>query len=663
MKRKFTKIFIVNLFMLIINQSYSQTVNINVGGGAGTSGNVVVGPSTYHASESIFLESEIGASNFITAGTAINQIAFSLNGTNTTATLPIAISNYSIYMQNVPAATTTLATGTYSLAAYTLVFNGTLNLTVAGWNKVTLTTTFTRTAGSNLQVLLIRNNGAGITGTNFDCALGNATAGSAALTTRRYNSTAAPVENSTSLTASNFRFAIQLAHIYPNDLGVDRIETFGKIPTGAAFPHSINAVVTNYGSNTMPAGTNVSLSVTGSNTFSNVKTTSSLAPGASQTLTFDPITSMVVGTNNITVSVTGDDNTSNNSTSFTQLVTTTAVSYSNNATVSSNVGFGTSSGILAIAYKLPVSTTVSGVKVQLMTGGNTVFGVITNSVGEILAQSADYAVQPTDSNTVFTFTFPTPVNVPKDSVRFVGLGQKTGAYGYYPVGFQADASPIPNTYATLNSISGGNPISYYTTLGRWMIESVLSASAPISLSNFSGKKDGSQNLLEWTTSTETNNAGFELQRSINGKDFSTISNVNSKAVNGNSNSNLSYSYADVTPLKGTNYYRLYQKDKDGKGSYSSIVTIKGMVKGIEISNVYPNPVQDKLTITLSATNSEKLVVGIYDLVGKEVAKQVVQANNGSINVQFNTNNFAAGSYLIKVVTENGVIETQKFVKQ
>ena len=97
---------------------------------------------------------------------------------------------------------------------------------------------------------------------------------------------------------------------------------------------------------------------------------------------------------------------------------------------------------------------------------------------------------------------------------------------------------------------------------------------PITLTSFTGVREGTRNILIWSTANETNNKGFELQRSANGEKFSSIASINSKAENGNSSSVLNYTYNDDKPLAGTNYYRLRQLDKDGKESFSNIVVLK-----------------------------------------------------------------------------------------
>ncbi len=118
---------------------------------------------------------------------------------------------------------------------------------------------------------------------------------------------------------------------------------------------------------------------------------------------------------------------------------------------------------------------------------------------------------------------------------------------------------------------------------------------PVSLINFAGIKEGAINRLSWTTTTETNNAGFSIERSADGRNFSTLSYVASKAENGNSTNTINYSFNDVRTLSGNNYYRLKQVDKDGRATYSSIVLIKGdKVRAIMITGLYPNPAKSEV---------------------------------------------------------------------
>ena len=187
---------------------------------------------------------------------------------------------------------------------------------------------------------------------------------------------------------------------------------------------------------------------------------------------------------------------------------------------------------------------------------------------------------------------------------------------------------------------------------------------PIKLSTFTGTREGTKNILHWTTASETNNKGFELQRSANGKEFSAITFVSSKAINGSSSAIINYNYNDEKPLAGTNYYRLRQLDNDGKESLSAVVILKSaQITKAEISRVYPNPVQDKLNIVLNTPSSEKVNISITDLAGKIISTKTIETVSGDNNIQFNTAKLAKGTYFIKVnSSSNSELATQKFVK-
>jgi hypothetical protein len=193
-------------FFLIItlfnNAVHSQTVEITAN--PATTTNYVFGTNAYAANESIYTEEEIGAANFTTPATSINQVAFKVAtvGTNT------SFDNVTIWMKEIPLVTTTFTSGTYSTSGYTQVFNGTVVAAVADWISIPLSVPFQRTASNNLQVLIERKDGVSHPGFVYACASGNNT-GNNASSSRRYNSTEA-LSAATSLTTSAFRAQIRL---------------------------------------------------------------------------------------------------------------------------------------------------------------------------------------------------------------------------------------------------------------------------------------------------------------------------------------------------------------------------------------------------------------------------------------------------------------------
>lgn len=181
---------------------------------------------------------------------------------------------------------------------------------------------------------------------------------------------------------------------------------------------------------------------------------------------------------------------------------------------------------------------------------------------------------------------------------------------------------------------------------------------PVTLINFKASKVNSNIQLQWQTATEINNKGFYIQRSFDGIHFSNIGFAASKAVGGNSTLTLNYTFTDNKP-GSKNYYRLQQTDKDGKTSYSSIVQMN--IASSETVQLFPNPVKDKLSISISSWLQNFTVV-ITDAKGMQVAKKNFENVNGTTELDVHA--FVPGIYFVKIMDEKNadIIATGKFDK-
>jgi parallel beta-helix repeat protein len=187
---------------------------------------------------------------------------------------------------------------------------------------------------------------------------------------------------------------------------------------------------------------------------------------------------------------------------------------------------------------------------------------------------------------------------------------------------------------------------------------------PVTLVSFKGDRVGAINKLDWTTATEINNTGFELQRSADGRTFSKLTFVASKATNGNSVLNINYNFDDIKPLLGNGYYRLKQIDRDGKSTLSNVVLIKGAkVNTLMITSIYPNPVKEQLNMVVESPGAESVNLVVTDVTGKIVKEQAAKLVAGDNQLKVNVLNLSSGTYIIKAVCENGCESAvQKFVK-
>ena len=312
------KLYNLILLSLVCFATKAQIVDITAN--PGYSGNIVAGQSNYHVSESIYLDSEIGTGVFTTAGNGITKIAFSVNS-NSVATFPLTVSNYTISMKSTTA--TTLATGANNTTGYTVVYTGSITFNGIGWNTVLLSAPFVRTPGQNLQVKIQRSDNTANSGLVFDASVGN-TPNSAATSSRRYNNTTA-ISGTTSMTATVYRPAIRLIRPFAVDA-----EVLGFInPYSSCYSstQTVKVAIKNNGTSTIAAGAaSVALDVATANTYTgSVSNTAPIPTDSIAILTFVGINLNNVGTNDETaiVTVAGDGYHANDS-GF-SVVTTTPV--------------------------------------------------------------------------------------------------------------------------------------------------------------------------------------------------------------------------------------------------------------------------------------------------------------------------------------------------
>lgn len=188
---------------------------------------------------------------------------------------------------------------------------------------------------------------------------------------------------------------------------------------------------------------------------------------------------------------------------------------------------------------------------------------------------------------------------------------------------------------------------------------------PVSFTSFSATKDGKNNLLSWTTASEQNNAGFEVQRSTDGTNYENIGFVKSLSATGNSSSPLSYSFTDFNPLGLQQYYRLKQTDLDGKSAYSAIVLVKREAPAtLTVTKVYPNPSTSSIYINAACPAATTLQLSIVDMNGRVVGRKQVNAMTGNNGFDMPVTQLAPGTYLLQVLNaDNKVVTTEKFIKQ
>lgn len=199
------------------------------------------------------------------------------------------------------------------------------------------------------------------------------------------------------------------------------------------------------------------------------------------------------------------------------------------------------------------------------------------------------------------------------------------------------AGPNASTYN--NSPSGTYTLK--VTYPNGTVVTSVNSVLPVKLNSFNGKFIDNTNQLSWSTLNEVNTNIFDVERSINGKDFFSIGRV--KAI-GNSNTTQNYNFADANINNATiYYYRLKSVDNNGSYGYSNTIRISKDSK--TTISLYPNPSRN--IVTIEGDKIEKIVV--TNLLGKTVfVKNVNAVNNTTINVA----GLAKGFYNVNVINTN-----------
>jgi hypothetical protein len=177
---------------------------------------------------------------------------------------------------------------------------------------------------------------------------------------------------------------------------------------------------------------------------------------------------------------------------------------------------------------------------------------------------------------------------------------------------------------------------------------------PIDLLSFTASPQDAHVEVSWVTASENNNDYFNVERSVDGINFTSISTVDGA---GNSTEMLTYSTVDNRPLDGTSYYRLKQTDYDGKTSYSSIEAVEFNEMNDFNFEIYPNPFSVKTTFQTSEILKDA-ILHIYNSYGREV-KQVKNISGQTFSLA--RENLSSGLYLITLVQDGKIVATDKLV--
>ncbi len=253
-----------------------------------------------------------------------------------------------------------------------------------------------------------------------------------------------------------------------------------------------------------------------------------------------------------------------------------------------------------------------------------------------------YLARSTDGGDNFTneliSTQQSPTSAPNSDVRF-------GDY----IGIDAYGGNIVVPVWT-DERAGGVNMDIYTAV----INSI-----PVELVSFNARTSGGQNIIEWQTSTERNNRGFEVERSFNGKNFTVRGFVEGKGTT----TQLHYYTFSDEGVNGKVFYRLKQVDFNGEYKYSNVIEVNSTSSiDYQLAQNYPNPFNPATLISYTLPYDGFVTLKVYDVLGREVKTLINGFQQAGIHtINFDASGLNSGVYFYKMEAGNNFSSIKKMI--
>jgi hypothetical protein len=218
----------------------------------------------------------------------------------------------------------------------------------------------------------------------------------------------------------------------------------------------------------------------------------------------------------------------------------------------------------------------------------------------------------------------------------------TVASGIHPTmdTLSLDISVMPSTFGN------GTPCFFHLEKEVRTVDEIECQLLPLTLVSFEGHQVVNGTILNWETKEEENVDYFEIQKSVDTKEWLSLAKI--KATNNKVGEN--YNFKDFTNNTGIVFYRLRMVDFDGSFSFSDIIVVNTKSKQEKELTIYPNPSTGLFYLDYDEATIIKNIK-ISNAAGEVMMKSVIETNNNQVDISFLPN----GIYNVNINTVNGVI--------
>ena len=320
----------------------------------------------------------------------------------------------------------------------------------------------------------------------------------------------------------------------------------------------------------------------------------------------------------------------------------------------------------ANVYRIDIATGNVISSFNTGTGSSTVFGLavageITVATQLFITVAPLFDINPINTQHCVTATVVDQNNVPQNNItidwNLVGVNGPNGTttqtgqngetqfcYVGANVGYDTIIATIRSTGASARAVK------------------LWESSLPVELTSFTSTVSGTDVILNWATSKEINNSGFDIERSAIAGEWTKVGNVTG---NGTTNETKVYSFTDKNLASGKYNYRLKQIDYNGNYEYfnlSNEIEI-GVPQKFDLAQNYPNPFNPSTKINFALPKDGNIVMSVFDNSGRLVAKVAEGFRTaGYYTVDFSAANLSSGVYFYKLEFNGSGSEFTKTMK-
>ncbi len=188
-------------------------------------------------------------------------------------------------------------------------------------------------------------------------------------------------------------------------------------------------------------------------------------------------------------------------------------------------------------------------------------------------------------------------------------------------------------------------------------QSILNDSVPVRVSYLNATQNNNKTRLNWKVVCYLTYANFEIQRSINGFDYTTINSFTADRIRC-----LSPFDFDDAIFSARTYYRLKVGDKDGNFSTSKVLVAFGKEKSFEINSITPSLITNGALLSISSAENDKADIAIINMQGNVVKRLQMNLNRGITDIKIDMSGLSKGMYLIRLTNSMYEFKVIKMVK-